>query len=77
MLSEGCMSERRKLANSELRILVNQVKAVEAMTDDEWLSQWILSTGSWIPKIMWLGYLKERIVEITKTLTLEDTKDVA
>lgn len=66
--------DRRKL--SELRTLTDQVKTVEAMSDDEWQAQWMRSKDmQWLPKDVWLAYLKERIVILSRIFL--EKKDAA
>lgn len=54
-------TERRRTTAYKLRNYLDAIKQAEAMTDAEWLDNWVRSAGpqtNWIPRSQWLDYLR-------------------
>jgi hypothetical protein len=72
-------NERRTQAGYKLRVYMDQIKIVEAMTQEEWIAQSVEATlnaglpdWKYFPKDMWLAYLKESALEEAKLLAVPD-----
>lgn len=52
---------RRQSKAYKLRVYLDQIKAVEAMTQEQWLESYTTAPQDmqYMPKGMWLAYLKE------------------
>lgn len=61
--------DRRRLEAYALRIYYEQIAIVEAMTQEEWTTQWLNSELQYMPKDVWLSYLKECALYEGKKLT--------
>lgn len=55
------MLNRRTKEGYKLRVYMDQIKEVRAMTEAQWIEQWI--TGgqdmAYISRIKWIGYLEQ------------------
>lgn len=51
--------DRRRLEAMRLRTYFDQIKMVKAMTNDQWIEQWIHSNLPWVPKQDWINQLEQ------------------
>lgn len=51
--------DRRRLEAYWLRVYHEQIQIVEAMSQADWVEQWLNSEMQYMPKDIWLAYLKE------------------
>jgi hypothetical protein len=50
--------DRRTSAGYKLRVYMDAIKEVKAMTDDMWMNSQILSDSRYMPKDVWIAYLE-------------------
>lgn len=68
------MRNRRTVEGYKLRVYIDAIKDVKAMTDQEWLDQWAISANDspYLTRTMWISYLEScALIEAEKFATLE------
>ena len=54
------MKDKRTTEGYKLRVYMDAIKDAKAITDDQWVAQWIKSVDAqWIPKSNWIAYLEQ------------------
>lgn len=53
--------ERRTKAGYKLRVYIDAIADVEAMSDEQWADQWALANldAPYVPRASWIAYLKD------------------
>lgn len=55
------MKDRRTKEGYKLRVYMDQIKEIKAMSDAEWVDQWVKYAGKddvYVNRLSWLGYLE-------------------
>lgn len=69
------MRNRRTVEGYKLRVLIDAIKDVKAMSDAQWLAQWVshaVPSDRYITRSMWLSYLEAcALMEAEKFATPE------
>jgi hypothetical protein len=65
------MKDRRTKEGYKLRVYMDQIKAVKAMTDEEWVDQWAKYSGlndTYVTRISWISYLEQCVMNEVNSL---------
>lgn len=65
------MRNRRREENYRLRTYIDAIKAAKAMTDEDWINQYVFNpfNDKYICRLEWISYLNECILEEADRLT--------
>lgn len=69
------MGNRRTVEGYKLRVLIDAIKDVKAMSDAQWLAQWVshaVPSDRYITRTMWIGYLESSVMMEAEKLVLEE-----
>jgi hypothetical protein len=61
--------DRRTKQGCRLRVYLDAIKQAKAMTQDEWVQNWISSGNRWMPKDQWISYLETCALKEAEGLT--------
>jgi hypothetical protein len=65
------MKNRRTSAGYKLRVYIDQIKLVKAMTDEQWVDEWLktcTADSTFILRDYWISYLEQCALEEAETM---------
>ena len=65
------MRDRRTSAGYKLRVYIDQIKLVQAMTDEQWVDEWVrtcTTESRFLLRDTWVHYLERCALEEAETM---------